>query len=777
MKIFAAIAWKKQCKRLFLLALLATLGGWATLRLLHVCFPFPRQLLRLPKASQSLADRSGEHMMSFVNEEDAWYFPVTTNEVSDHFIKALISVEDKNFYRHHGIDYAAIVRALWGNVSGTRPMSGASTITMQTMRLLQPRPRTLWHKCVEAFRAWQLEKLLGKDEILTIYMNRTPYGSNLIGVEAAARRYFGKGAKHLSMVQACLLAGLPQSPERLRPDRNFEKSWRRCVFVMSRLSQEGHITRDELLQAIEEQPEIAPAARPFVAPHFCYWLRGNAIAALAPRTTLDLQVQRLAENALAEGLQQWVGKGIDNGAVVVIDNRQDAVRAMVGSADFFASTTQGQINGALQPRSPGSALKPFTYAMAFDDGLVTPASVILDLPYLDSSRNFQNYDKTYHGPVNVRNALSSSLNIPPLRLLEKVGVDRLLGKLRQAGVRSLSQPAAHYGLTLTLGGCEVTLLDLAEAYATLARHGIYRPLRCYESQPTGTSVGLFSQASAYLVSDILRDTRQLAAASIPLPQVCPPFAWKTGTSSHHRDAWACVYNPDITVAVWIGNVDARKVPEIVGLHAAAPIACRIFVELARGSGTSWYAQPDTVRQRQVCAVSGRPPRVGICPHAVSDLYIADLSPELPCDIHVESEIDVASGYTVCADCRNGRPSERRVCEVWEAQAALWWREHGGEHLQPRHDPACPRAREEDFVIVSPLDGREYASASAADAELYIWLQAASNSPGKLYWLADGVLLESVEAGGKVRYRLQPGKHTIVCVDEQGRQRTVTISVR
>jgi penicillin-binding protein 1C len=774
MKSFTVITWKRYLKRFVTLVLFCVCLFLFTLHLLHWLFPFPRHLLTLPPPSLQLEDCRSEPLMAFVNSAEEWYFPVALANVSNSFVKAILSVEDKNFYRHRGIDYLAIVRAIWGNVSATRPLSGASTITMQTVRLLQTRPRSLWNKCVETFRAWQLEKILRKDEILYLYINRTPYGSNLIGVEAAARRYFGKSAKRLSLAEASMLAGLPQSPERLRPDRYRERNWRRAVFAMSRLCQEGHISRAELLHGLAERPELSLSPRHFIAPHFCYWVHATGIPTNTIRTTLDMRTQQIAERILGDGLQKWTGKGIDNGAVVVLDNHTDAIRAMVGSADFFAVSTPGQINGAVEPRSPGSTLKPFTYALAFDDGLAAPASTLLDLPYLDSHHHFQNYDKTYSGPVSARAALRQSLNIPPLRLLEQIGGDRLLATLRQTGLRSLTDTAEHYGLTLTLGGCEVSLLELAEAYATLARLGVHRRLRFSEAQPRSASSTVISEASAYLVSDILRDTEPLIASDIPLPKLCPPFAWKTGTSSHHRDAWAVFYNPDITVAVWIGNMDARKTPEIVGIHAAAPIACRIFLELARPGENVWYTMPATVQMREVCALSGSLPQPGICPHRIDDLYIPGKSSALACHVHLEAEIDIATGQLLCQFCRNEKNVRREVYEEWDAQTALWWREHGSSRLLPRHNSACTYVRGDDLVILSPVDGREYASRVE---EQYVLLQAVSPSTARLYWMVDGILLQECAQGERVRYSLQPGSHSIVCIDGMGRQKTVTIHVR
>ena len=760
---------------------LILLSLWPTLRLLDWYFPFPKELLNSEQTSLRIKDCHGHCLMTFVNTDEQWHFPIPVHEVDPDFLRAIVSAEDKNFYRHGGIDWIAIVRAFGGNISGKRRRSGASTITMQTIRLLLPRQkRDMATKLYEAFRAWQLEKILSKNDILELYINRTPYGGNLIGVEAAAQKYFSKHASELSLAEAALLAGLPQSPVGLRPDRHWQRALDRRAYVLTRMRNDHAITQTQFDEASATKPTLFLGRRPFLAPHFCFWIKGKQLPAADIITTLDFRIQQLTEQALAQGLQNLAGKGIENGAVVVIENGSDAVRALVGSSDFFSQTIQGQVNSALQPRSPGSALKPFTFGLALDAGLITPATTLIDLPYLQTAVTYENYDRTFRGPVAAGAALSQSLNLPAIRLLEQIGVDNLLQHLRQAGLTSLPKSAEHYGLGLTLGGCEVSLLELTAAYASLARLGVYRPLRFSETEPVQTPIPILSPAATYLLNHMLGNLEPLKAAGIAIPTTTPPFSWKTGTSSHQKDAWALVYNPRFTIGVWVGNMDGRPSPDLIGIQAAAPIAVALFLELMQGERPRWYDRPADVVERKVCAVSGRLPAAGLCPEVVSDLAIGKQSSETRCSIHKRVEIDRQTGQTVCRLCReqvaaNGIDS--LVCETWEAQTDAWLRSRRYARLAPSHRPGCDQAIAHDrIVILTPLSGSDYLLTPEIQASHQIELRAVCGSARRLYWFEDGVLLGEVTPGNGLLHTLRPGAHRLTCSDEHGRESSIQITV-
>ena len=750
-------------------AIVFPVGALVVLWFLAWVFPFPQQLLQSERTSLTITDRQGHPLMTFLDGRDCWNFPLALHHIDANLQQAIISAEDQNFYYHNGVDYLAVLRAVIGNLTGLWRYSGASTITMQTIRLLQPRPRNLWSKAIEAFRAWQLERLSSKRQILQIYLNRTPYGGNLIGIEAAARKYFGKHAYELSLAQASLLAGLPQSPSRYRPDRRPGRARQRRDYVLRRMYEDGYISLDRRRQAAVECTEVVQSDRSFIAPHYCYLVKDKYPGRRQLRTTIDWRQQRLAENLLRQTLVSLDGENISNGAVVVVENASGAVRALVGSGDFFCRRFNGQVNGATSRRSPGSTLKPFTYALSFARGLATPATVIADIPLSQGQYRPQNYDQGFRGPVSASTALAQSLNIPAVLLQERLGTENLLQWLRQAGLKSLEPSSDRYGLALTLGSCEVTLLELVEAYAVIARLGIHLPLRFLEEDPKRSGQRLLSAGACYLAASILRHDN-LRLSTVHVAADSQPFAWKTGTSSGHKDAWTVLFSPRYTIGVWMGNFDGRPSPRLVGAEVAAPLAYRIFRELP--GEWQWYPQPKEVAMRQVCPVSGDLPRPGICRHQVADLYLPGISPEYLCRIHRLVEVDRDCGYAVCPLCRPANVRQQ-VVEKWPLAITHWLKNRGDRILMPQHNPACSSVVASGLQIVSPANGTCY---SLNQQRQYISLKAISLTNATVYWFANGRLLQTVAADSELVYSLQPGNHILRCTDDYGNQDSVTVTV-
>jgi penicillin-binding protein 1C len=418
------------------------------------------------------------------------------------------------------------------------------------MRMTRPQPRTLAVKAGEALHALQMETRLTKPEILSQYLNRAPFGGNLAGVEAACRAWFGKSAAQVSLAEAALLMGLPQSPGRLRPDRNPEGAAKRRDYVLARMEETGAITADERAAASATPVEVSRSAPPFLAPHLCDLLLRRHPGVVV-RSTLDTRLQAVAEHALRAHSEKLGPRGIHGGAVIIVDVPTSSVVALAGSPDYFDARHAGQVNGATARRAPGSTLKPFVYLEAFDRGLLTPDSVIADVPVRYAGYEPANFDHQFRGPVSVREALVASLNIPALKTLEQIGLDTGLARLRAAGLQSLDRPASHYGISLALGSAEVTLLELAEAYAALARLGEHRPLRLCDSDPDGPATRIASPGAAWLLADVLSGPeRALQASGHMADTEGPRYAWKTGTSMGHRDAWTVAYGPRHVVAVW-----------------------------------------------------------------------------------------------------------------------------------------------------------------------------------------------------------------------------------
>jgi penicillin-binding protein 1C len=564
---------------------LLLLCGIALAVLWYAC-PFPISRLDHWPVSPKVTDRNGVPLLMRTSPDEQWRFPVALDEMSPWLTQATIAVEDRRFRRHPGVDLRAVTRAAMQNLVARRTVSGASTLTMQICRMMDDRPRTLWAKLVESFRAMQLERIRSKDEILACYLNLAPYGRNFRGVEAASWAYFGKRAKDLSLDEAALLAGLPQSPSRLRPDRFPQAARKRRASVLRRMASLGMISERQRRRA--EQAEIALSRRTAasLASHAAIW----ALKMLPEggRTTLDAGVQREVERLAAEH-----AAGLPEGsdlAILVLDIARREVISMVGSADPN-DPVDGQVNGALAWRSPGSALKPFIYAAAFEARRLAPESIVYDVPIHRAGWSPENFDRSFVGELTAGQALRRSLNVPAILVAEGVGMHRCVGLMEAAGVRFQTRrsPGSRGGLALAVGAVEVRLLDLTNAYATLGAGGVRMSPRLFADEAratvdainaarSGASARVLDPKVCAAIDEVLssrrRRPRSLEAFT---PGNVPWFMWKTGTSSGRRDAWAVGHNRRFAVGVWVGRFCGTGRPEYVGSEAAEPLLAQLFL--------------------------------------------------------------------------------------------------------------------------------------------------------------------------------------------------------
>ena len=525
-----------------------------------------------------LRDAGGEVLRVSLGENDVDCRPYYVADPDDWIVKALVASEDGTFWEHCGVRPLSILRATLQNLFYRRRISGASTITMQAVRLIRPHRKTLWWKFKEAVMALKMERAKDKRWILSQYLNRAPYGSNFIGIEAAANGWFGKGAKQLGLGEAAMLAGMVQAPSRFRPDRGFERAIRRRDYVLGRMKALGMITDDQMRGAQSVRPVVCRAPRPFRHPYFCDWaLRHLGRDRAAQRhggdyvTTLDADVQEICDNAVAEAAE----KGGYSVAAVVMRVDTGAVTALACSGDYLGGEA-GQVNTALAPRPAGSTLKPFLVAIALDRGFVTPEERLADVPTAFKGYRPANFDAKHRGMVTARDALVLSLNIPFVRLLKDVGIELFGSTLRDLGLSNMHEPDGAFGLGMAIGNVEVTLLELVTAYAAVARGGIWKHPCAFVREAEAGQEGrrVFSGGACYLVSDMLSgDERSAAALGHVADVAASRFAWKTGTSAAYRDAWTVAWNPDYVVGVWCGHVSGGfGDTTLVGVKAAAPLA-------------------------------------------------------------------------------------------------------------------------------------------------------------------------------------------------------------
>ncbi|TMJ57149.1 MAG: penicillin-binding protein 1C [Alphaproteobacteria bacterium] len=534
----------------------------------------PPALDRSSSASVLVLAADGSILRGFLTTDGKWRLPVEPDNVDPLYRRMLIAAEDRRFAWHLGVDPLAASRALIQCAISGRVVSGASTLTMQAARLLEPHPRSLLGKLGEMAKALALERLMAKDQVLGLYLTLAPFGGNLEGVRAASLAYFGKEPARLSAAEAALLVAIPRSPERLRPDRHPEAARAARDRVLLRMAEQKVISHGALAEARAEEVPRARLAMPFRAPHLARELRDEQPAAPSHRTTIDSLLQQRIEALLGREVVSLDPEA--SLAAVVVDNRDRRVLAYVGSADFDSVARRGTIDMARAVRSPGSALKPFIYAMGFDRLIIHPETVLED-----RARSFGDYapsdfDGRFQGEVTAREALQYSLNLPAVAVLDRLGAGRFIAALATAGIRlRLPEPAVEPGLAVALGGAGITLADLVRLYAALANGGDVAPLRYRAGDPASPGAAIFGPLAAWYVTDIL-------AEAPPPPGVLPVevrrgrrLSFKTGTSYGYRDFWAIGYDPEVTIGVWAGRPDGTPMPGRSGRLTAAPVLFKI----------------------------------------------------------------------------------------------------------------------------------------------------------------------------------------------------------
>lgn len=662
--------------------------------------------------------------------------PYYRADPDDWIVKALVAVEDSSYWTHRGVRPLSILRAACQNVFYGRRISGASTITMQAVRLIRPHPKTFGWKCKEALLAMKMERVRDKRWILSQYLNRAPFGSNFVGIEAAASGWFGKSAKQLGIAEAAMLAGMVQAPSRFRPDRGFDRAFRRRDYVLERMFKTGAIIREQMEAARSVRPVVCRAPRPFKCPHFCDWAMAEMGKDRAAQrqsgdfvTTLDADIQSAAEHAV-----NAAAAGGYSVAAVVMKVDTGAVVSLACSGNYF-DRKSGQVNTALAPRPAGSTLKPFLVALAMDGGYATPDERLADAPMAFKGYRPANFDASYRGLVSVRDALVLSLNIPFVQLLQRVGVENFGANLRALGFAHMNGPDGSFGLGMAIGNVEVTLVELVNAYAALARGGVFRPPACFAQPRLKLGVRVYSDAASYLISDMLSGSERSGAALGHVADVrASRFAWKTGTSSAYRDAWTVVWNPEFVVGVWCGHKSGGFGDKtLVGAKAAAPVAWTIARSLYPQDDGPWFVEPDGIVRRPVCARTGLPANPS-CPCVEEGVAIRGKSSPALCGAH---RLDVSGTVVETLNLSQQDPTLRIV--------------------KPEADAT--------FALVRGM------------AQQKVVCQVAGNPSGsRLWWFVDGCCAGTTEGTAPFAVDLAAGDHAITCSTADAVSAEVAIAV-
>lgn len=784
-RVNARVQWLKKVGTRLRAALTLRNLRWGIAALLAVLLildlSFPPPLPKSRDTSTLVVARDGTPLRAFADAEGVWRYPADAKIVSPLYLQALLTYEDRWFWRHPGINPWALLRAGKQWLLERRIVSGGSTLTMQVARILDPHTRTPWGKLKQLLRAVQLEAHLSKDEILDLYLERAPYGGTIEGVEAASWAYLGKSAAHLSQAEAALLAVLPQSPSRLRPDRHPEAAQRARDKVLARMAELGVWSADDVDDARIEPVVARSLKQPLYAALLAQRLRSQQPKAAHIQTTIDSGLQRTLEERVSSYFSQLPER--TSAALLVMDNTTLEARAYVGSVAFGDKARLGHVDMVQAWRSPGSTLKPFLYGMALEDGLIHSESLLMDAPQSFGGYRPGNFDAAFNGPVGAASALRLSLNVPVVDLLDRVGPARFTARLANGGVNLKFPHGAKPNLAVILGGTGAQLEGLVGAFASLNRGGIAGRVR-YTPQDPRIERRMMSDGAAWIVRDILQSNPRPGYGVGTFDTGSRPnVAWKTGTSYGYRDAWAIGSTRHYTVGVWVGRPDGTPLPGQYGAVTALPLMFEVIDSLPRqGNDNAAQAVPASVSEVDICwplgiAAEQTPP--AMCqrrfPAMVLDGVIPPTFPEREARLwqagRVRFQVDTKSGQRISAGCEGHEQREDREIARWPALASPWLSvaQRQAQQLPPLA-PGCPDdGRQSDGVLhIEGLnDKATLARPPGATHGPRLQLRALG-SESSIEWLLDGRWIAQTR-GTRVFTREfdEAGEHTLTALAEDG----------
>jgi penicillin-binding protein 1C len=789
-----AVVWQ-QAQKTLLLRPKTVLGSIVVLIVWLFCLPSP--LFQKP-LSVVLEDREGSLLGARIASDGQWRFP-GVDSLPSKYVDCVIAFEDKRFWWHPGIDPLSLGRALWLNLSKGRVVSGGSTLTMQVIRMARDNPgRTVWEKIVEAFLATRLELTYSKMEILSLYASNAPFGGNVVGIEAASWRYYGKHPGLLTWAEAATLAVLPNSPALIHPGRNRAVLVAKRNRLLERLRDAGSISPSACEYAMEEPLPDQPLPLPQLAPYLLDRLmQSDALGVSAGRarfrTTIDKHLQERVNQILARRQEQYRGNGVFNLASVIIDVPTGNVLAYLGNVPGSGKDHGESVDVIAAPRSTGSILKPYLYALALESGDILPASLLRDVPIQLGQYRPENYYETYDGAVPARRALIRSLNVPFVLLLQQYGLEKFHFNLQRMGLSTLNKPPDHYGLSLILGGAEANLLDITNTYACMSRRlgtyydrngryasddfrGVYFLRRSGGQQQGGgrlTAEGnLLGAGAIWYTFEAMREVeRPNSAGEWELFRAGQPIAWKTGTSFGFRDAWAAGVTPRYAVGVWVGNADGEGRPGLIGVEFAAPVLFEIFEQLPREE--RWFDPPyDDMVRAAVCRESGF--RAG--EYCTSDtVWIPKNGLKSGvCPYHQRLHLDATAQWQVTGDCESPALMQHRAWFVLPPVEEYYFKNKNPWYVTPppfRADCAGTQSaqRQNPMQLLYPKQStRIYVPVDLNGQLSSTIFQVAHRVPEtEIYWHLDGAYLGATKTFHQMALQPSIGPHHLVLVDKNG----------
>ncbi|WP_293741355.1 penicillin-binding protein 1C [uncultured Pedobacter sp.] len=766
--------------------------------LLAFLFSLPAKLFKTP--TSYVIEASNGHLLSAAIASDGqWRFPVA-DRVPVKFKDCIVAFEDKRFYSHFGVDALAMSRAMRQNLRAKSVVSGGSTLTMQVIRLSRKQDRTIWQKLLEVILAFRLEMRYSKEEIIGLYAANAPFGSNVVGLEAASWRYYGRDAKTLSWGEMATLAVLPNSPSLVHPGKNSTRLVKKRNDLLDKLARLKYIDQTTAnLSKLEPVPS-KPMPLPQNAPHLLNRFKAERVNLNIPNTritsTLDENIQLKVNAILKRYNNRYRANDINNISALVLNARTGQVVSYVGNIYQPENTElQSHVDMIKAPRSPGSTLKPLLYASMLNDGFILPHTIIPDIPTQIAGYSPQNYDLGYDGAIAADKALSRSLNIPAVKMLQQYKYERFYDKLKKLGIGTLNQPADHYGLSLILGGSEVTMWDLANTYMgmvrTLNHFNTYKGLYNPEDYKQATYFSHQTKEEKDYQRNSFLDHGAIWATFNAMEEVMRPgdeglweqfsssqrVAWKTGTSFGFRDAWAVGLTPNYVVCVWVGNADGEGRPGLVGIEAAAPVLFDIFRLLPNGE---WFETPVTkLKKLNICRQSGY--KAGeYCTDVIQELVPVAGEKTAVCPFHKLVHLDQTGTFRVTDNCESTTQMQHKSWFILPPAMEYYYKiKNSGYKSLPPFKAGCDISGGNSVmeVIYPKNNAIVYIPLELDGTRGKIVINAAHRNPGaKIYWHIDHEYISTTTNFHQLAINPPPGKHILTLVDENGERLVQTFTI-
>ena len=728
--------------------------------------------------STVVLDKNGEILRVFLNEKEDWKYPAIDEPIPEKLKIATILYEDKNFYKHIGIDMKSLLRAIMLNIKNMKKVSGASTITMQVSRLLEPKKRTYFNKIKEIIVSFIIEIRYSKDEILRYYLNNAPYGGNIIGYKTASLKYFNKLPDNLTWSEAALLSVLPNAPGLINPKKNHDQLIIKRNNLLKKLYEYSIISESEYKLSLREGVTNIVYNFDFYAPHFCEKVKRECKENII-YTTIEKQLQINIEKILYEYIEELKEIGINNGAVVVIENSSKNVISYIGSNNYWDKINGGMVDGVTAKRSSGSTLKPFLYALAIDKGLISLDSKLKDIPSYYGNFSPQNASREFQGMVTVREALINSLNTPIVNLLDEFDLLEFYNFFKEIKM-DINDTYGHYGYSIILGGMEVNLLEISSLYTALANYGDYSKLK-YIVDKEEKSKNIFSQGSSYLILDTLKDVSRPGDEFYWDKFINKDkISWKTGTSFGRRDGWAIGMTPKYTVAVWVGNFNGKGSYKLTGVESAGTLLFRIFNSLGNENIAEFTEPKGELKEIYVDEETGY-----FIDNSVENIEINKIKIKYPTQAkqlrvspyYKYVYLDKTCEYEVCSKCwKHDKVFKKNL--VYPVDIINFYQKNGIKfHKKFEHNPNCSTNYEQNsFNIIYPKNNSKILL-PLNNENIRETLNIKTNfTIGKLFWFLNKELYIETINKSEINMALPLGENIITIMDSNGYKKTIKIKI-